>query len=371
MKSNSIPLSSWAKTHPTFPMNVTNLYKHAKIFPLENGKKLRNLEIAFHTYGKYNPNKNNVIWVCHALTGNSDVFDWWEGLFGENKLFNPKEHFIVCANIIGSAYGSSNPLSINPITNQPYYLSFPEFTTKDIAQAHQILAQHLGIKQIHTLIGASLGGQQALEFTLLNKISIEHMILIACNAVHSPWGIAFNESQRLAISTDRTFYANSPEGGLKGLQAARSIALLSYRTSKVYNNKQSEVDTNKINDFKASSYQRYQGEKLVKRFNAYSYWYLTKAMDSHHIGRGRESVENALQSIQSKCLIIGIDSDLLFPIAEQRYLAKEIPQAQLAILSSDYGHDGFLVETQQLEKIIHSYYEKSENQTHTKLNITA
>jgi len=269
----------------------TEIFKYQKPFKLESGKQLHELQIGFNTYGKLNPNRDNVVWVCHALTANSNVFDWWKGLFGEQDYFNPAEHFIVCANIIGSPYGSTHPLSINPVTDQPFYNAFPQFTVRDMVKAHQLLAEHLNINQVEILLGGSLGGQQAVEWAISEPERIKNLILIATNAKHSPWGIAFNESQRLAISADRTFYANTPEGGKKGLKAARSIALLSYRGYKTYAITQQEEKDSLVDDYKASSYQSYQGEKLVNRFNAYSYWYLTKSMDSHNVGRGRHGVE--------------------------------------------------------------------------------
>lgn len=334
----------------------TEIFKHTKEFILESGETLAGLEIGFHTYGRLNKHRDNVVWVCHALTANSDVFDWWQGLFGENSLFNPEDHFIVCANILGSPYGTTNPLSLNPDTDEPYYLSFPKYTIRDIVKGHQLLATHLGIDQIHILIGGSLGGQQAMEWSIDEPQRIKNLILIATNAKHSPWGIAFNESQRMAITTDRTFYANTPNGGAKGLKAARSFALLSYRNYKTYNITQQETDVNKSDNFKASSYQNYQGEKLVKRFNAYSYWYLTKVMDSHDVGRNRGNVEKALSTIIAKTLVIGIKSDVLFPIEEQQYLFQYIPKAAFAELESFYGHDGFLIETESLTNIIDSFF---------------
>ncbi len=323
----------------------TSIYKHPKTFKLESGKRIKNLEIAYHTYGKLNAQQDNVVWVCHALTANADVFEWWPGLFGENDLFNPCEHFIICANVIGSPYGSTNPLSINTKTGHPYYLSFPQLTVRDLAAAHRLLADHLGIEKIAVAIGGSLGGQQLLEWAISDPLRINHLILVATNAVHSPWGIAFNESQRLAISTDRSFYANKPKGGAKGLKAARSIALLSYRGYDTYGATQLESSNDKLDDFKASSYQHYQGEKLVKRFNAYSYWFLTKAMDSHNVGRGYPSIPDALRKVQSKTLVIGIGSDLLFPVEEQKFIANHIPGASYVEIDSFYGHDGFLIET--------------------------
>jgi homoserine O-acetyltransferase len=334
----------------------TEIYKYEKPFKLESGKQLPELEIGFNTYGKLNKNRDNVVWVCHALTANSDVFDWWKGLFGDNDYFNPKDHFIVCANILGSPYGSSNPLTVNPVTGQPYYLAFPQFTVRDIVKAHQLLAEYLQIEKIEILLGGSLGGQQAAEWAIIEPERIRNLLLIATNARHSAWGIAFNESQRLAISADRTFYANTPGGGKKGLKAARSIALLSYRNYKTYAITQQEEKDNHTDGFRASSYQNYQGEKLVNRFNAYSYWYLSKAMDSHNVGRNRNGVEKALSFIKARTLVIGIKSDVLFPIEEQQYLFSHIQKSAFAELDSFYGHDGFLIETEILTNIIKSFF---------------
>ncbi|MBC7615473.1 MAG: homoserine O-acetyltransferase [Pedobacter sp.] len=342
-------------------MSTSSIYKHNKVFKLESGKKLRNLEIAYQTFGKLNENRDNVIWACHALTANADVLDWWKGLFGDNALFNPDEHFIVCANVIGSNYGSSSPLSENLVTGLPYYLSFPEFTIRDIVASHHLLANHLNINNIKVVIGGSLGGQQALEWALAGTNVIENLILVATNAVHSPWGIAFNESQRLAIGTDRTFYANQPDGGLKGLKVARSIALLSYRTYEAYAETQLESVNDKTTGYRAASYQNYQGEKLCKRFNAYSYWYLSKAMDSHNVGRNRKSITAALNSVKSNTLVIGIENDVLFPISEQKFLAEHINDAQFNSINSAYGHDGFLIETDRLTNIIGNFLKESSN----------
>lgn len=352
-------------------MSTTSTYTYHKTFKLESGKKLRKVELAYHTYGTLNAKKNNVIWACHALTANADVLDWWEGLFGNNALFNPEEHFIVCANVLGSHYGSTNPLSTNPVTGLPYYLAFPEFTIRDLVSAHRLLAAHLGIEEIKVLIGGSLGGQQAVEWAIQDGTTIQNLILVATNAVHSPWGIAFNESQRLAISTDRSFYAQKPDGGLKGLKAARSIALLSYRSYDAYAATQLESVNDKTGSFRASSYQNYQGEKLCKRFNAYSYWYLSKAMDSHNVGRGRKSIADALGSIKSNTLVIGIDNDVLFPLVEQEFLSKHIPGSEFHPIKSAYGHDGFLIETDILTNIIGNFLKESSNKKIIKLHKTA
>ena len=349
----------------------TTTFTYKKRFLLENGLSLPQLEIAYNTYGKLNADKSNVIWVAHALTANSDVFDWWKGLFGDTDLFNPKDYFIVCANNLGSCYGTTGPLSINADTNQPWFSYFPQITIRDMANSLQVLKQHLGIEKIHTLIGGSQGGQIAQEWVLQFPEVTENLILIATNAQHSPWGIAFNESQRLAIKADRTYFGNSANGGEKGLQAARSIALLSYRNYHTYNSTQKNEGNNNINNHAASSYQRYQGEKLVKRFNAYSYVRLSEAMDSHQVARERAySIETVLNDIQPSTLVIGVTSDVLFPLNEQQLLAKYIKQSTYKEIDSLYGHDGFLIETEQLAEHIREFYlnKTIKSKTITRLN---
>ncbi|SEG18494.1 homoserine O-acetyltransferase [Sphingobacterium lactis] len=345
-------------------------FEYAGEFTLENGKTLPQLQIAYHSYGEMNADKSNVIWVCHALTANSDVFDWWPGLFGEGELFNDKDYFIVCANVLGSHYGTTNPLSVNPETNTPYYLDFPAFTIRDIVAAHQLLADHLGVTSINTLIGGSLGGQQSLEWAAANTIKIHNLIAIGTNAFFSPWGIAFNESQRLAIAADASFQEKRADGGQNGLKAARSMALLSYRTYNAYGTTQVESDPEKTDAYKASSYQSYQGDKLVKRFNAFSYWYLTKAMDSHHLGRGRGQVEQVLANIKGiNTLVVGIPSDVLFPPQEQEFIAQHIPNAEYYELHSFFGHDGFLIETKTLTGVIGDFLERHNTSTENQLNL--
>jgi homoserine O-acetyltransferase len=344
-------------------------YKHNATFALELGEELPYLEIAYHTYGKLNEAKDNVIWVCHALTANSDVFDWWSGLFGENDLFNPKEHFIVCANILTSCYGSTSPLQT--VKNKQFH-KFPMVTIRDMVNAHEILRKHLRIEKINTIIGGSMGGQQALEWNVQQPDLFENLIVLATNAQHSPWGVAFNESQRMAIENDSTWQLSTASAGLKGLKAARSMALLSYRSYFAYNQTQQEIDNNKTEDYKAASYQRYQGEKLIKRFNAFSYYRLTQAMDSHNLGRNRESIEFALKQIMANTLVIGISTDFLFPPNEQRFIAKHIANARFVEIESFYGHDGFLVETEKITEIIRNFFEQQkqqirENQTKVKI----
>jgi len=330
-------------------------FKYNNEFQLESGKKLPEFQLGFTTLGKLNDAKDNVIWITHALTLNSNPEEWWKGLVGRGKFFNLEQHFIVCANVLGSPYGSTNPLSVNPQTGKKYYHNFPEITIRDIVNAFDLLRDYLGITKIYTLLGGSLGGQQAMEWAVKHPALIENLFLIATNAKHSPWGIAFNETQRLAITADRTWFSYSDDAGLKGLKTARAIALLSYRNYTTYGAIQ-EDNEEKIDVYKASLYQNYQGEKLVSRFNAFSYWHLTKVMDSHNVGRNRGGVEKALRLIQAKTLIVAINSDILFPVSESTKLHENIKNSELEIIDSLYGHDGFLIETEQLKTIFKNFY---------------
>lgn len=337
------------KTDHTFHYNQT--------FELESGKTLPGFQLRYTTLGRLNASRSNIVWVCHALTGSSDVTSWWSTLFTDDSPFNPNENFIICVNMLGGCYGSTGPLSINPENNKPFFHSFPTLTNRDVIKAFDLLRESLGFEEVNTLIGASLGGQQLLEWAVSKPEVFDHIIAIATNAFHSPWGIAFNEAQRLAIEADPTWKENDERAGLNGIKAARAIGMLSYRHYTGFAQSQSERSADVIEDFRAATYQRYQGEKLAKRFNAFTYWLLSKMMDSHNLGRGKESVEEALRSIRAKALIISIDTDILFPPEEQEFLAKHIPDATLKTLSSAYGHDGFLVEFETFKKIIKEFYQ--------------
>ena len=333
-----------------------SIYSHKGSFILESGEKLEHLSITYTTYGTMNADQSNVVWICHALTANAIPSEWWPGLVGKGKFYDPSNYFIVCANILSSCYGTTGPASINKEEERPYFWEFPQVTIRDMVAAHEALRVHLNIENIHTLIGGSLGGMQAVEWGILCPERFTNLIVLATNARHSAWGIAFNESQRLAIKADPTWNEQHPNAGAAGLKAARAIALLSYRGYEAYEKSQVENDLNKIDHYKASSYQNYQGDKLVNRFNSHSYWHLSKAMDSHNVGRGRGSVESALKEISCRTLVIGVSSDVLFPVSEQKYLAQHIPNANYQEIESFYGHDGFLIETEQIEALVSQFY---------------
>ena len=329
-------------------------------FQLESGSILPGYSLAYTTLGQLNANKDNVIWIFHALTANSDPSEWWPGLVGEGKLFDPEKYFIICVNMPGSCYGSTGPLSENPATGQPWYHEFPFFTPRDMVRAYEPLRRELGISRIHIGIGGSMGGQQLLEWAVEATDLFEHIIPIATNAVHSAWGRAFNASQRMCIENDPTWQNLDPEAGLKGMEIARSIALISYRHYRTY--EATQQDDDRLENFKSESYQRYQGLKLAKRFNAFSYYVLSKGMDSHNLGRGRGGIIKALNSIKAATLSIAVESDLLYPASEQEFIAQHVPGASYESIDSLYGHDGFLLEYGKIETIITDFVNKVKNQ---------
>ncbi len=325
---------------------------------LESGYVIPKYHLAYTTYGKINNAKDNVVWIFHALTANSNAEEWWPGLVGNGKLFDPEKYFIICVNMPGSCYGSIGPLDKNPDTGEIYYHDFPFFTPRDMIRSYQPLKEFLGIEKIKIGIGGSMGGQQLLEWAIEEPDLFENIFPIGTNARHSAWGIAFNASQRMCIEADNTWKENKPDAGIEGMKAARSIALISYRHYETYQASQSEYHIDKIENYKSESYQKYQGEKLGKRFNAFSYYFLSKGMDAQNVGRGRGGAENALQKIKAKTTTIGITTDILFPVIEQLFIADNIPGAQFTAINSLYGHDGFLLEYEQIQRIIKGFLTK-------------
>ncbi|MFT3933686.1 MAG: homoserine O-acetyltransferase [Chitinophagaceae bacterium] len=334
-------------------------FHYPHLFELENGQTLPGITIAYHTYGQLNKDKSNVVWICHHLTANSAVTEWWPGMVGEGFVLDPARYFIVCANILGSCYGSSGPLSKNPETNQPYYSGFPKLTIRDMVKAHILLRQHLHIDAIHLLVGGSMGGYQAMEWAFMETTVVKKLFLLATSATESAWGIATHTAQRLAIEADATWKDSTPQAGSKGLKAARAIGMLTYRNYGIMVKNQTDESSDKLDGYKASSYINYQGDKLVKRFNAYCYWLLSKAMDSHHMARNRGGdVDDVLKQLPQPTLIIGISSDILCPLEEQRHLAKQMPRATLIEIDSTYGHDGFMVESAKIAKYLSDWLEQ-------------
>ena len=332
------------------------IFHYPHIFALENGQSLPELTVAYHTYGTLNADKSNVVWICHHLTASSAVAEWWPGVVGDGLVLDPARYFIVCANILGSCYGTSGPNAVDPRTGNFYYSQFPQVTIRDMVNAHVLLRRQLGIDSIALLVGGSMGGYQALEWACLEPTLIKKMFLLATSATESAWGIATHTAQRLAIEADASWMDLTEKAGARGLKAARAIGMLTYRNYGIMVKNQTDEDPEKLDNYKASSYINYQGDKLVRRFNAFSYWLLTRAMDSHHIARGRGGqVDTILKSIFQPALIIGVSSDILCPLEEQRHLVREMPAATLIEIDSSYGHDGFMVESEKIGKFLSAW----------------
>lgn len=327
-------------------------------FRLECGAVLPELEIEYTTYGTLSPEKDNVIWVCHALTADSRVADWWPHTVEEGRFLDPQRWFVICANFIGSPYGTTSPVSTNPATGRRYGAEFPMITVRDMVAAHRLLAQRLGIERVELLIGSSIGGFQAMEWAIAAPEFARRVALIATTVRSSAWAIAFNESQRMAIEADHTFHTDSPEAGAAGMAVARSIALLSYRGAEAYNTTQTDPDSERLEGFRATTYQQHQGEKLRRRFDAHCYYRLSQTVDSHNIARGRCSVEEALRAIKSDALVVAITSDILFPPSDHTVMVDNIPSVEYRVIDSPFGHDGFLVEYEQLDSIIKDFMNK-------------
>ncbi len=332
-------------------------YTHHGEFPLESGGSLKDITIAYHTYGTLSARADNVVWVCHALTANSDVADWWPGTVAPGRFLDPERYFIVCANILGSCYGSTGPLSVNPDTGEPYYRTFPRLTMRDVVAAHRILADALGIGRIHAIIGSSVGGFQAVEWAVAEPERFGRVALIATDAKASPWTIAIDETQRMAILADPTYALDRPDGGAAGLAAARAIGLLTYRGGSGYNITQQDATDDYTVPHRACTYQRYQGSKLVDRFDAYSYMAILDTFDTHNVGRGRGTLRDALARITAPTLVVGLGPDIIFTPGEMQTLASMIPGAEYRQIESPFGHDGFLVEADRLNEILHPFIE--------------
>lgn len=336
---------------------MAKTYHHKSPVELESGEILPEVVIAYDTFGTLSEAKDNVIWVCHALTANSDVKDWWPNTVEEGRFLDPNKYFIVCANFLGSHYGTTSPLSINPTTGEKWYYDFPRITVRDMVTCHRLLAKHLGIDRVKLLIGSSIGGFQCIEWAVTDPDFMENLALIATTTNTEPWAAAFNESQRMAIRADGTWGQLRDDAGLDGMAVARSIALISYRGAPAYNATQQDRDnpTDAAFERRAHTYQQHQGEKLRRRFNAFSYYRMTEAVDSHNIGRGRGSVADALRRIKARTLVVAISSDILFPVEAHIPMRQYIPDVEYHLIESSFGHDGFLVEHEKLNNIITNF----------------
>jgi homoserine O-acetyltransferase/O-succinyltransferase len=332
---------------------------------LQYGERLEHVTVTYETYGELNDSKDNAILICHALTGsghaagiyqNDNVPGWWDPLIGPGKPVDTEKYFVVCSNILGGCYGTTGPTSINPATNQPYRLSFPRYTMRDVVEVQKRLMDKLEIASFKSVLGGSMGGMQVLEWGVMYPERVRSIIPIAIGARHSAWAIGLNEVARRSIMSDPAWQnGNYPQDHQPetGLGLARAIAMLSYRS---FESLESKFGRERVSDaraltdvsFKIESYLSYQGVKLVKRFDANTYLYITRAMDDHDISEGRGKLSEVLRKMKMPALVMGINSDVLYPESEQKELMEYLPNAQYVRINSPHGHDSFLIEFPQV-----------------------
>lgn len=322
-------------------------------FPLESGDSLRNVQVAYRTWGEPRP---EATLICHALTGSSDADDWWSGMFGPGRSFDPASEYIVATNVLGGCYGTTGPTSPNSASEGWYGADFPSVTIRDMVHLQARLLEFLGVARLNLVIGGSMGGMQATEFAASFPDRVESVVSIGAGLAQSAWGVAFAEPQRLAITNDPGFEGGlyQPGAGPKvGLATARMIAMVSYRG---HGNFEARFGRRVSEDgFEMQTYLQHQGQKLVDRFDANSYLTLLEAMDSHDLVRGRGEPGAVLRSIRTPLLAVGISTDVLFPTSEVRDLADAVGNGRYATLHGPQGHDAFLIEVDALNQIVTTF----------------
>lgn len=310
---------------------------------LESGELLENVTITYETYGELHADRSNAVLVAHALTGSASANEWWGTLIGEGKALDPNEYFIICANCIGSCYGSTGPSAD---------VSFPQITIRDIASGTFALLDAIGIDSLSLAIGGSFGGMIVFEMALIAEERVKRIAPLSCGVEHTPWRIAFSSAIRKIIeegvrngNTERAF------------ALARQVATSSYRSSGEFDER---FGRGKNTDglFEVEGYLEHQGEKIVGRFLPYSYITLTKAMELYSLFEGRSGTrKEILQRIKQPTLLLGATTDILYPESELRSLSSEIPNAAYYSLDAKWGHDSFLIEEEQINKIIKQFLE--------------
>jgi homoserine O-acetyltransferase/O-succinyltransferase len=349
-------------------------------FPLEGGRSIRDLTIAYETWGELNRERDNAVLVCHALTGSAhaatrgpgDGPGWWEGLIGPGRPLDPERHFVICSNVLGSCCGTSGPSSVDPGTGLPYRGSFPEITTQDMVRAQKALLDHLGLPGLSLVIGGSLGAMQVWRWLVDFPGYARAGIPIAGTPQASPWAIALNAVARQAIFGDPAWEGGDydGEGPGDGLALARMIATISYRSARQFGERfgreraiSGPADPPAAGgDFQVERYLRHQGRKLPARFDARSYVTLTRAMDLHDAAFPYGSLEGALARVEARVQAVGIQSDVLFDPSEIRsavsLLRRLGAEASYAEIRSPLGHDAFLVEYPQLNTLVSDFIER-------------
>ena len=354
----------------------TKTLKIKEPITLKSGKVLEGVEVAYETYGKLNENKDNAILVLHALTGSAHAAGfhkdstkpgWWDDMIGEGKAFDTEKYFVISSNVLGGCYGTTGPASINPATNKPYALDFPVITIEDIVDVQKKLVDFFGIEKI-IVAGGSMGGMQALEWSIRYPDYVKSTILIATSARLNAQGIAFNAVARNAILTDVNFnngnYYDSVKSPASGLSIARMIGHITYLCEeamyKKFGREFKEAPSFDFGvDFQVESYLEHQGRIFVDRFDANSYLYITKAVDYYDPIKEHDGLENALKNSSSRFLIISFSTDWLFTTAQSKRIVNTLIKLNKDVsfveLESKCGHDAFLLEFEKQTKIIKSF----------------
>ena len=346
---------------------------------LENGEKFGPITIAYEAYGELNEDRSNAILILHALSGDAhaagihegqDNLGWWDSMIGPGKAFDTNKYFIISSNVLGGCKGSTGPSSVNPKTGKPYGLDFPIVSIGDMVSAQKRLIDYLGIEKLLSVAGGSMGGMQALLWLVNYPDKIWSAIPIATTARHSPQQIAFNEVGRQAIMTEPQWKNGNYYGGhppTRGLAVARMIGHITYMSDasmaeKFGRHKKDNKQLSKFTaDFEVEGYLRYRGDNFVKRFDANSYLYITKAMDNFYASQGNP-LENVFQGIKAKVLVIAFKSDWLYPAYQSKDIVKACKlsgvEASYCEIDSTYGHDAFLLEVEEETHFIKHFLKK-------------
>ena len=329
-------------------------------FALESGEVLQDVEIAYRTWGDPANRKDRAILICHALTGSADVEAWWPDIIGAGRTFDPARDYIVCANILGSCYGTTGPVSSKPGTGERYRADFPRISVRDMVELERVLLDELGIEFVELVTGPSLGGMQALEWAAMYPERIGSVVPIGVGGRHSAWCIGVSEAQRAAIAADPNWndgYYSDDTPPEKGLSAARMMAICTYRSWQSFDERFGR-ERRDSDQYQVQSYLRHQGTKINRRFDANTYVTLTHAMHTHDLARGRGDYVDVLAGIEQPALVVSVSSDALYPPEEQRFLADHLPHARYEILDCPHGHDGFLIETEALGRMIDDFRQR-------------
>lgn len=351
-----------------------------KKFTLENGQELGPITMVYEAYGELNENRDNVILVEHALTasahaaGRNSVEDkypgWWDVMIGPGKAFDTGKYFVICANLLGSCYGTTGPSSINPETGKPYGLSFPLVTISDMVRTQRELIDHLGIRRIRAITGGSMGGMQAIEWALLYPQLVDSIILIATAARSTPQSIAMHKVGLRAIMDDPNwdggnYYGKEPPN--KGLAIARMLGHITYLSDRIlwekFGRSHNDPSTMKIrldSKFEIENYLLYQGSKFVQRFDANSYIYLVRSIDLYDAEEGYKSLQESLRRAGSlRVFIASFTSDWLYPSYQSKELVDAFRANGFSVVNHEidapYGHDSFLIEHEKLTPLIKDF----------------